>query len=613
MSLYVDELFQELSQLPPDEREAAIASRCAHDPAAEAQVRALLSAEARLPRTLRIDVGTELGPYRLERKLGEGATASVWQAWDTHLRAYTALKLLHPENVRGDGALRVVLHEARAASSIISDHVVRIKTAGRLDGGPPFIEMELCAEYEPSIDGSEALTTGQSLSEVALSSLAEKVRVVAEAAQGVEAAHRIGVLHRDLKPGNILLTPVSRRAKVTDFGLAADQVYPAPTSETGVARTVTVQTTGQGGAIVGTPAYMPPEQARGESPSRATDVYGLGATLYALIVGDHPYLARPNAAVPALDVLEQVKRGPPERLRRRAHVPRRLARIVERAMARAPRQRYATAAALASDLEAWLGGFPTSHDSSAPWLRAGLFIGRHRTAAATVGALLVVLLVVAGAVALLEQRRRDLTSAIGEAQVTMADYRRRAIDFEQQVAVAAEQLTATKADLDATEAARQQALLSESAAEQRYRLEVENRNRAIRRARTAEAALAATAQARADALAELAAAVRDLGESAADNEALRARRLELESQLAEVQETADALNAEVAALTEALAGAQTELAAAQAALSEAESRLASLPPDPTIDMGTTPADEARVTPLIEAPPESPPAPPAESQ
>ncbi|MEO0600332.1 MAG: serine/threonine-protein kinase, partial [Myxococcota bacterium] len=392
MSLYVDELFQELSQLPADQREAVIVERCANDPAAEAQLRALLSAEVTFSEPLAIETGTELERYRLERKLGEGATASVWQAWDTHLRAYTALKLLHPENVRGDGALRVVLHEARAASSIISDHVVRIKTAGRLQDGPPFIEMELCAEYEPTDDGSEALTIGSSLSEVTLPTLAEKVRVVAEAARGVEAAHRLAVLHRDLKPGNILLTPVSRRAKVTDFGLAADQVYPPPTEATGPARTVTVQTSGVRGAIVGTPAYMPPEQARGEPPTRATDVYGLGATLYALIAGDHPYLAEEEARVPALDVLAQVRRGPPAPVRSRARVPARLAAIIERAMARSPRRRYSTAAAFADDLEAWLGGYATAVDGRAPLLRAALFVGRHRTAALTIVLLLLVLI-----------------------------------------------------------------------------------------------------------------------------------------------------------------------------------------------------------------------------
>ncbi len=598
-SLYVDELFQELSQLPPEEREVALAERCADDPATEAQLRALLSAETTFgqePATL--DPGSELGRYRLERKLGEGATAAVWQAWDTHLRAYTALKLLHAEHVRGDGALKVVLHEARAASSIISDHVVRIKTAGRLQDGPPFIEMELCAEYEPTDDGAEALTIGSSLSEVVLPSVADKVRVVAEAARGVEAAHRIGVLHRDLKPGNILLTPVSRRAKVTDFGLAADQVYPPPTPETGPARTVTVTTTGIRGAIVGTPAYMPPEQARGEPPTRTTDVYALGATLYALLAGDHPYLPRDDAKIPALDVLDQVRKGPPDPLRQRARVPSRLVRIIERAMARSPRRRYPTAAALAADLEAWLAGHATKVDGRAPLLRTALFLGRHRAAAITVGLLLLVLVGFGTAVGFLELRRQDLTAAIGDARATMVDYRSRIASFEEQVAEAAEQLEATEVELADVQEAHRRALRSESAAERRYRVELTQR-RAVEdllRERDGQIVvvsetLAASESERESLLDEL---VELQGEkdqldvdllAANESLALADRRIaDLERESAQLVAERDAAFARLEATAEALAEAEARLGTLRAVFEVDETPPASEPPPLFLDM-----------------------------
>ncbi|MEN0062944.1 MAG: protein kinase [Myxococcota bacterium] len=605
MSLYVDELFQELSELPIEEREHAIVERCKGDPAAEAQVRALLSAEAEMERPVAIATGTMLGPYRLERKLGEGATASVWQAWDTHLRAFTALKLLHPENVRGDGALQVVLHEARAASSIISDHVVRIKTAGRVPGGPPFIEMELCAEYEPTDDGSEALTTGQSLSEVTLQSLAEKVRVVAEAARGVEAAHRIGVLHRDLKPGNILLTPVSRRAKVTDFGLAADQVYPAPTAGTAANRTVTVQTDVGKGAIVGTPAYMPPEQARGEPPSRTTDVYALGATLYALIVGDHPYLAAESARVPALDVLAQVKRGPPVRLRRRARVPRRLARIVERAMHRTPRRRYPTAVALAQDLEAWLNGYATAVDGTAPLLRVGLFVARHRTAAVTVGLLLVTLVAFGAAVGFLEQRRRDLTADIDEARVTMGDYRKQVSDFEDEVAEAATQLADTQADLKDAERAHQQALLSESAAERRYRVELEQRRAAEEQSAALTASLEELRLLRDEALADLEAANLTVEGLQAEGGVLRASLADTTARLADMEARLGLLEAEFEAMRIARDQALEALAAREAELAEARSSIETLPAEGPPIGGNPAAEVNEDAMVVETVPEVP--------
>jgi len=602
VSLYVDELFNELSELPAEEREVAIVERCSGDAAAEAQIRALFSADEAMVRPVALTPGAELGRYRLERRIGEGATASVWQAWDTHLRSYTALKLLHPDRVRGDGALAVVLHEARAASSIISDHVVRIKTAGRLRGGPPFIEMELCAEYEPTDDGSEALVIGSSLSEVGLDSLAEKVRVIAEAARGVEAAHRIGVLHRDLKPGNILLTPVSRRAKVTDFGLAADQVFPPPDAATGPARTVTVHIEGRRGAIVGTPAYMPPEQARGEPPTRATDVYGLGATLYALIVGDHPYLAREGVPVPALDVLAQVRRGPPEPVASRARVPQRLARIIERAMARGPRQRHPTAAALADDLEAWLAGYPASTDGRAVLLSGALFVGRHRTAAATVGLLLLGLVGFGAAVGVLELQRRELTAAIDEARTTVDDYARQVGTFEEQVVEAASVLERTERELADMEEAHRQALESESAAERRYRLELSQR-------RVAEEQLESVQDELVVREAELDTALGERDTARTTRDALRAEvswlvdELEaMRTQLAASGERIGELQQRASSLEASLAAAEAERRAAQAALAAAEAELMRLrgdmspveavPPDAPAEPQGTPREEA---------------------
>ncbi|MBX2800255.1 MAG: protein kinase [Myxococcales bacterium] len=423
MSLYVDELFEELSRLSEADRERLLTSRCVDHPDIEAEVRALLSAHADgqdSGEPVAVEPGAMLGRYRLEELLGEGATASVWRAWDTQLESYTALKLLHRSGgLQGDSALEAVLHEARAASGIISDHVVRIKTAGRFDGGPHFIEMELCAETRPGPDGSEVLEIGRSLSEVALRSPEEKARVMAEAARGVDVAHRMGVLHRDLKPGNILITPVGRRAKVTDFGLAADQLYPAPTPSTAAHRTVTVLLEAQDGKVVGTPAYMPVEQAFGQPPTRATDVYALGATLYALLTGDHPYVPKPGASVPALDVLAQVREGPPVPVQRVIRVPRRLARIVARAMARSARNRYPTAAAFADDLDAWRQGFATSVDGPAPLLRTALFVGRHRTVVTSVAVLGLCVFLFMGVLGWMEVQRQVLQGKIARAQAEL--------------------------------------------------------------------------------------------------------------------------------------------------------------------------------------------------
>ena len=479
MSLYVDELFDEIAQLPKERREEAIALRCAGWPMIEREVRALLSVheenEALPQGEAELTEGARLGHFELEGLLGRGATASVWRAWDMRLQTYTALKVLDvATGLRGQQALDAVLHEARAASAIISDHVVRIKNAGRFDGGPHYIEMELCAERRPHVNGTEILAIGRSLAEVPLNDVEEKVRVVAEAARGVDAAHRAGVLHRDLKPGNILLTPVSRRAKVVDFGLAAEQLHPAPSPSVPSHRTVTVLLEAADGKVVGTPAYMPPEQAYGQPPTRATDVYALGATLYALLIGDHPYLPSDDAQVPALDVLGQVRAGPPPRLRRVTAVPRRLERIVDRAMARSARDRYATAGELADDLEAWRLGFATSVDGTAPLLRARLLVGRHRVLAASLALGSLALLVFLGALGWMEFQRRTLQEAITASRIELI--------ASQGMAMLAEHHRYE------AERATEAALQSEGDAERRWLMEVAAREEAEQQAMEAQLA-----------------------------------------------------------------------------------------------------------------------------
>ena len=560
MSLYVDELFDEIVRLPAELREAAIVERCAGWPVVEKEVRALLDvhAEGEAPTEVDLSPGAKLDRFELEELLGRGATASVWRAWDHRLQTYTALKVLDPAGgLRGQRALDAVLHEARAASSIISDHVVRIKTAGRFEHGPHYIEMELCAERRPDDLGNEVLVIGRSLAEVPLQSTEEKVRVIAEAARGVDAAHRAGVLHRDLKPGNILLTPVSRRAKVVDFGLAAEQLYPAPTPTLPSHRTITVLLEATDGKVVGTPAYMPPEQAFGHPPTRATDVYALGATLYALLIGEHPYLPRDGANVPALDVLEQVREGPPPPVRKLAKgVPRRLARILQRAMARSARDRYPTAGALADDLDAWLAGFATQVDGSAPLLRVGLFVARHRALAATLAVGLSALVVFAVAVGWLEIQRRSLSAAITHARVEQ-------IVSSGMALLADHERLRAEAEAQAAEDARRRAVLGESNAEQRWLLEVAARQEAERLQLEAMGIRDAEIEERRVAEVRLAASTTEL----ARTEGALARTEQL---LSATEEALGRARADLQQQTKALDGLQEDLDEARAARREVE-------------------------------------------
>lgn len=412
---FLDDLFEELVALSGAARERRLAAVASRSASLASELRAMLSVDGgpgvEDVHPAPLAEGDELDRYRLSRRLGVGASAGVWQAWDTHLRTWTALKVLHPRGPVGRSALDAVLHEARAASQIISDHVVRVREAGRLPSGVCFIEMQLCAEHRPREDGQEELVVGTSLAGVGVVGPDEAARLVAEAARGVDAAHRAGVLHRDLKPANLLLLPVSRRVLVTDFGLSAAGLAPEPSATTPATASVSVVGDGPVGAIVGTPAWMSPEQARGRAPSRASDIYALGATLYTLLAGRAPY-DDGDRRRHAREVIESVRVGPPVPLRG----PARLVRIVARAMARDPEDRYATAGALARDLERWRGSLPVSVDGARPLLRAALLARRNRAITAAVVVLGTVLALFGASVHALEVRRVALVDAVADAE-----------------------------------------------------------------------------------------------------------------------------------------------------------------------------------------------------
>ncbi len=498
-SLFVDDVFDAVVSLPAAEREAELQRRCAGHPTVEQEVRQLLDAvleseASSEPAPTELERGVRLGRYRLEEELGAGATASVWKAFDEQLRSWTALKLLHP-HVNGEFAIDVVMTEARAASRIISDHVVRIKSAGQI-GDLHFIDMALCAEHQADEQGVENLVVGRTLADTPLDSLDEVCRAVAEAADGVEAAHRVGILHRDLKPANILLLPVSRRALVTDFGLAAPGMAPVARPDSDPTHTVTIAVGNGDGKLVGTPCFMPPEQARGERLRRTSDVYALGATLYALVSGQAPYQPKDLPIRPALETVLRVREEPPVDVRLvEPRVPERLARIVRKAMARDATDRYGTAAALARDLQCYRAGLATSVDGGRPHLHAWLFVGRHRTAVIT-GAILASLLVamLLGATWMAYERRElqaevarsESMRAEATAQADAAMELERKAQTQRQAALEASKEAQQEADR--AQKARQQALKSESDAERRWAEERASREAAETAQATALAA-----------------------------------------------------------------------------------------------------------------------------
>jgi len=315
------------------------------------------------------------GSFRLLAELGRGGMGIVYRAWDEVLHREVALKVLRPEFAGEADRLRLV-REAQLAARFHDDHMVIIHSVVDPPDNPPYLVME----YVPGptlaeLIGSERRPGPQQVA-----------AWVAQVAGALHAAHAAGLIHRDVKPSNILIDKRTGRAKITDFGLARPQaaLFRSPRE----------------GVVAGTPTYMSPEQARGDGPLDArSDIYSLGSTLYEGLTGVAAYQGAPHLVLRRL-VDEDAR--PIRQLDDR--LPRDLETICMKAMAREPARRYQTAAELGDDLTRWLLGDPILARTvarSERWLR---WCRRNRRVAVLSAALLVVLL--AGVAGILWQWRR---------------------------------------------------------------------------------------------------------------------------------------------------------------------------------------------------------------
>jgi serine/threonine-protein kinase len=276
------------------------------------------------------DGARRVGPYVLARELGGGQAGVVWKAWDVRLRRWVALKLAREASAFPRERF---LREARAAAKLRHPSLVEALEVGR-DGDRDYLVLTY-------VEGPTA--------DLARLELREAVALVAGIAGAVQTLHDAGILHRDVKPQNILVDERGR-GHLADFGLARDRAEPSLTRE---------------GTLMGTPLYMAPEQATGkpEDVAEAADVYGLGATLYHLAVGRPPF-----AGAEALDVLLRklaVERPAPPRSIHPAF-PADLEAVLLRALEKDPRDRYPTASAFAEDLRRWLAGESVSAKPAGP-------------------------------------------------------------------------------------------------------------------------------------------------------------------------------------------------------------------------------------------------------
>src|SRR5260221_8212727 len=235
------------------------------------------------------------------RVLGRGGMGVVLEAFDSRLQRNVAVKVLDPELAGDEVARQRCCREARAAASITHENVVavhQVEKAG--DEGLPYLVMQLIA--------GESLE--QRISREKKLPLREIVRIGMQAAHGLAAAHAQGLIHRDIKPGNILLEPPHDRVKLTDFGLAR------------VAEDAKLTRTG---FVSGTPLYMAPEQALGEEADPRSDLFSFGAVLYEMCAGEPPFAG--NSALAILRQIAETRERPLSELN--PEIPEWLARTID--------------------------------------------------------------------------------------------------------------------------------------------------------------------------------------------------------------------------------------------------------------------------------------------
>src|SRR5688572_14746219 len=254
--------------------------------------------------------GTVLsGRYRLESKLGSGGMSTVYLALDETLERYVAIKVLHREMSDEPDQLERFRREARAVAQLSHPNVVAVIDAGD-DKGHPYIVFEYV----------EGETLKQRIDRLGRLPLDEAAAYSIEIGRGLQAAHLAQMVHRDVKPQNVLID-AEGRAKVTDFGIALSM------EADGLTKT---------GRVLGTTDYVSPEQAMGRDVDARSDIYSLGILLYEMLIGEVPFKAETLVGV----AMKHVNEPLPEVQRRRPGVSAALASVVERATEKEPKMRY---------------------------------------------------------------------------------------------------------------------------------------------------------------------------------------------------------------------------------------------------------------------------------
>ena len=334
-------LLQAALELNSFERDGFLARECAGDDALRQEVESLLASAADAHRFLDTNAmedaaalfddeefsptpGRQIGAYLIQGKLGEGGTGEVYLAQDTRLGRKVAVKLLDPGFIDDGVSRNRFLREARLASSLDHPNICTIHEVGDAEGRP-FIAMQY-------VEGRTLrdVIGGRPLA------LASLLSIGLQVAEAIAAAHAHQIIHRDIKPGNIIVTPQGG-VKVLDFGLA--KLLEKDAAETETHLTVT-------GAIMGTPAAMSPEQARGERADHRSDIFSFGVVMYQMATGQIPFIGRTRADV--ISGLLRDAHTPAADLNK--DLPLRLSQVIDHALAKDPDDRYQSIPEMIADL-----------------------------------------------------------------------------------------------------------------------------------------------------------------------------------------------------------------------------------------------------------------------
>jgi formylglycine-generating enzyme required for sulfatase activity/dienelactone hydrolase len=311
-----------------------------------------------------VQAGTRLGPYEVTGALGAGGMGVVYAGFDTRLGRRVAIKLLPSDTAADPERQRRFLQEARAASTLNHPNIAQIFDVLDMppeDGAVPPQGGSCRALIMELVDGTpldRILAAGAPPPAIALD-------YAAQIAAALEAAHAAGIVHRDIKPANIMVTR-DGRVKVLDFGLAKLAALPGDATVTSAAT--------QLGTIMGTAAYMSPEQAQGLPVDARSDIFSLGAVLYEMLAGRRPF-----AGDTELAAITSILTQEPAPI---TGVPRAIAAIVDRSLRKAPDARYASAAAMRTDLSAALAHVTAARDMT--WRRPSILVPAGLALAAVV-------------------------------------------------------------------------------------------------------------------------------------------------------------------------------------------------------------------------------------